>query len=344
MSTMREALSEAWDAAAEPVGAAEAAPLPAEQPTEQEATPAPAEPATEASGRDEKGRFAKPAEPATVTTDVDAKSAEPEPPKEAIRPPASWSAAAKAEFATLNPVIQREVLKREQDWDKGTAQRQQEAERINRYEKLIAPRREKLALSGVDEHTFVERLVAAHDFLEREPQAALQYLARQYGVNLGAYQQPTGHSQPMLPPELQGMVQTVQTLQQELASQREAQEAREMQALQEQVDSFRNAPENIYFDNVKHRVAALLQSGQAQDLKEAYDMACWADPEVRSILLKEQTAKVAQPDTRAKAHEAKKAGVSVTGAPGAVGSLNGAKHTSTREALAAAWDEQAGRA
>jgi hypothetical protein len=70
-------------------------------------------------------------------------------------------------------------------------------------------------------------------------------------------------------------------------------------------------------------MATLLSSGQAADLQEAYDQACWADPAVRPLILTDQQraaqAKAAD-EARAKAWAARRASGSVTGAPGAGGS------------------------
>src|SRR5579871_3545732 len=78
---------------------------------------------------------------------LDVETPEPDPPADAPEPPspetvaapAAWSAAAKARFQTLDPVVQQEVLKREKDMDAGKAQWDQKGERLNRLEAVIGP-------------------------------------------------------------------------------------------------------------------------------------------------------------------------------------------------------------
>jgi hypothetical protein len=138
--------------------------------------------------RDESGRFAKKegvanpveqAQPVVATPQAVA-----EPPLETIRPPASWSATAKSQFAALDPVIQKEILKREGDIETGKAQWDAKGEKLNRYEALIAPYREKFAVQGLDEFAAINALLNAQTMLEKNPAEAIAYLARQYGAPL----------------------------------------------------------------------------------------------------------------------------------------------------------------
>lgn len=138
------------------------------------------------------GKFvAKPTEAAQPVNQPDG-SAEPE---TTIRPPSSWSATAKAKFATLDPDVQKEVLRREGDIEQGKAQWDQKAEKYNRFETIVGPRREKLALAGLDEFKAVEALFAAQDFLERDPVGGLRYLANQYGLGHVFAAQPASQPQ-----------------------------------------------------------------------------------------------------------------------------------------------------
>jgi hypothetical protein len=251
---------------------------------------------------------------------------EPETPQESIRPPASWSATAKAKFAALDPDVQREVLKREQDVEKGFRERASQVKRYEPLEQTIAPYREKWAVAGVDEATAVKQLLAASDWLERDPQAAIAYLAKQYGVNPAQVQgqpqqaQPNGNSPT---PEYQALQQRFDALERQLAE-------RESQSYQSQIDSFSSDPNNLYFENVRPQMAALLEAGQASDLADAYEKACWMNPEIRSLLQKP----VVQPARSAAA--AKAAGASVTGAPpthASAASSNGSIEDDIRLAL-----------
>ena len=288
----------------------------------------PQEEAADGRVRGPDGKFvAKPQETGQIVNQPDVK-AEPE---AAIRPPASWSATAKAQFNALDPVIQQEVLKREKDVQSGLAQWETKGEKLNRYEAIVAPRREKLALAGLDEFKAVEALFAAQDLLERDPIGGLRYLAQQYGQGHLFSGQPGGQPQqyqqmPAFDPATHPLMQRIQTLEQGIQAQQAAQEQAKRTEVQSQIDSFASDPKNVYFENVQDQMAVLLQSGQAQNLSDAYDMACWANPEVRGLLqsdLKKSAEAEAISSARAKAEKARTLGGSVTGSPAPGGSVAG---------------------
>lgn len=299
--------------------------------------------------RDEKGRFAKSSEPG------DTKLSEPASPQaaaepsasSAITPPASWRAAAKAEFAKLPPVIQEEVLKREKDIEAGNAQWQAKAERFNRLDAVLAPRRERFQLAGIDETQAVQALFAAQDFLERNPVEGIRYLARQYGVNLAAFAGQTGQAvqEPPMHPVIQQLAAQVQTLQQALSQQQTAQAQAAQSQYASEVEKFSSDPANLYFENVRGDMANLIRAGQASSLKDAYEKAIWAHPEIRPILLQQQVeerARQAQEAARAKARDAKYAAGSVTGSPApGMSPANSGPAPTLRDELKAAFENAA---
>lgn len=329
---------------------------------QESAAPAPAAaepPASDGRARDEHGRFAPkegvqaaqsiPTEPKTLQAPAAAAEG-PQAQQQPSGPPASWSAAAKADFGTLPEHIRQEVLKREADIQRGLAQQQSGAERLNRLTALFQPRAEKLRMAGVTEDQAIGQLLAAQDYLERDPVNAISYLARSYGVDLRVFGQGQGQQQPQeaqLPPVVQQLAQQVQALTNAHAQQQQqAQESQRGQYIG-QVQAFATDPANLYFENVREKMAALIQTGAAKDLPDAYQQATWADPEIRPLLLKQQAeAQAAQTAeaARAKAAQARRASGSVTGSPApgaspARGSQN--PNASLRDDLTAAFAEHA---
>lgn len=286
---------------------------------------APAPEATDAGGekpRDESGRFTKAPkqttskEPEPQTTEAGKEQAA----TPAIRPPASWDAAAKAQFASLPQWAIDQITKRESDVDKGFAQHQSKAERFNALEQLLAPRRERFALAGINETQAVQALFAAQDMLERSPVEAIAYLARQYGVDLARYANPQGGQQPQqqLSPQFAQMANRLNTLEAQAAQQQQASQQAKYAQIQADIAAVRNDPKNLYFDNVERHMAALITSGQATSIQDAYDKAVWADPQIRSLLMKAQqdeADKAAKEAASAKARAARHASGSVTGSP-----------------------------
>jgi hypothetical protein len=280
---------------------------------------APAE--TKAPTRAADGKFAKAAE-AEQTPPLEPNAPAAAEPLETgtIRPPASWSATAKADFASLAPHIQQEVLKREGEIEGGKAQWDQKAARFNRLDAVLGPRQERFQLQGIDEVQAVQSLLAAQDYLDRDAPAALQYLAKQYGVDLSrlapnAQQQP---QQAQLPPVVQQMAQKIATLEQTLSQQQSVAHQQAASETQSQIDAFAADPANLYFANVRGQMAVLSQAEPTLGLKDLYDRAVWANPEIRPLLLRDQQQKATaelEQQTKARAEAARRAGGSITGSP-----------------------------
>lgn len=354
--SIRDSLADAFDALGDGSGDGGATPADtgqvvakptADKPATQAKTAAPGERA-----RDETGKFAKPADAGQTATQSKPTGLTPagEAQQAPIVPPASWSATAKAKFSGLDPDVQREVLRREGEMDTGRAQWQQGAERLNRLDAVLRPRQEQFHLAGVDDVRAIETLFAAQDFLNRDPIEALIYLGRQSGVNwqaLGARLQ--GHparaaqAQPGLPQELAPLANQVQALTQWAQAQQQSAGQARMQGHLDQVQTFASDPNNLYFENVKGRMSHLIRSGAATDLADAYSQACWADPEVRPLMLQAQQREQQQAAAQAaklKTRDARYSSGSVVGSPspGASPGAGGPKHQSVRGALADAWD------
>jgi hypothetical protein len=82
---------------------------------------------------------------------------------------------------------------------------------------------------------------------------------------------------------------------------------------------FADTKAHPYAENVADQMATLLKTGVTKDLQEAYDAACWNNPEIRGLLINQQfTAKTADQAAKAKAvaNQARLAGQSITGGPG----------------------------
>jgi hypothetical protein len=118
--------------------------------------------------------------------------------------------------------------------------------------------------------------------------------------------------------------QQIETALQQIAQQPVLHQQRQIQS---DIQSFQTAMkpdgsvEHPYFNDVRAHMAALMQTpGGPTNLKEAYDQACWANPGVRTAMLKEQQASQ-EAERRQAIARAQGAAVSVSGAPG----VNGAQ-------------------
>jgi hypothetical protein len=339
--SLRDEIGLAFEADA---GAAGLAPLESAAPVVAGETPE----QTQQRARDEAGRFTKPQEQAKTALEAKPQAAAGPVEGQTISPPASWSAAAKADFKALAPHIQQEVLKRERDIEQGKAQWDQKGERLNRLDAVLGPRRERFQLAGLDEVQAITALLAAQDILDKDPYGGIATLAQRYGVDLRRLVQgvPQGQAAPQaqpMAPEYQQLASQVQTLQNELARRSQDEARQTAQQYVSEVDAFRSDPKNQYFENVKDDMVALLQSNRAAGLQDAYEKALWANPETRSIVARaqqEEQAAAARAAATARAQQARYAGGSINGSPQPGSSpANAGPASSIRDELARAFSE-----
>jgi hypothetical protein len=356
--SLRDTIKAAMEGeASAPAAAPEAPPAP-----EGEASSTPpspeisAEPEAAGPARGADGKFAPKAEPAAAITEQAAlpPNAEPPPQEETIRVPAALPAPLKAKFKELPPEWRDALTKREDDVNAMRDQWAPKAERLNRYEAVVAPHKNHIALAGVDEATYIGRLFAAEQVLRTDGVEGVVQLMDMYGIHPQALVQRItggqGASQGMtsaqMDPNVQRLLGEVQTLKSTIEQQQQTAEQQATAAIEAEIAQFANDPENLYFENVRGDVAAILRAGGATTLKDAYDKAVWANPETRGLLMQEQAAKAAQPSpeaaARARAEAAARAAGSVTGAP-AAGAVMGADPTNLRDTIRAAISSQGGR-
>jgi len=277
----------------------------------------PAEPAPRTDGRAADGRFA-PA--ATHGADGKPLAAPGAPAAPAVDPAAAPAAAAgaplaapgylspesKAAWAALPPAVQADIARREQAVSDGFKQ----YEGLGAYAKMAKESGTNLATAfknysemenglGRD---FNEGVEAICKWYGKDPRALAVAIATKYGLIKG--QAPTLTPQP-------------KAIDEEALIERAAQRVRDEHAarqVDESLSAFKADPENRYYENVREHMASLIEAGHAESLKDAYDMACWARPDIRALLLKQQAAP-AVPPSPAPALKALAAAKHVNGAP-----------------------------
>jgi hypothetical protein len=198
-------------------------------------------------------------------------------------PPSSWTAAAKAEFSKLNPVIQQEVLKRESDFHKGVEQYREAANYAQSIRNVIAPYENTIRQVGVTPEVAIRELFKKDAELrhpdENVRRAAIYQLARHAGIDLSQGMQ-------QIDPTALRMHQQLMEREAELNQIKTSQAQREQQELNSFLEQAKQGKE--HFDSVRNEMAALLQAGTAKDINQAYEMAIWARPDLRQSLLAKQ--------------------------------------------------------
>jgi gas vesicle protein len=303
--SLREALESAFEADANP------------EPTA--VTPEPetaSETPTEARARDEQGKFAPKAQEVTET------APEPVEPKPERRAPSSWKPAAQEAFLKadrgepLTPeevrILTAEAERRESDFHRGVESFKTHAQKARAYEQAIAPYQQTLNQLGVDAPTAISKLLQAdHTLRYADPVAKAQYfqsLAQQYGIDLGQVQ----NVQPQ-DPQTQYLMQQLNELRQTQQMWQNSIQEQERSKANHELESFATSDKS-HFEAVRNDMADLLESGKAQSLEQAYEMAIWMRPDVRQTLIEQQRIEAQRNyEQQQRTQRAKTASVSVKG-------------------------------
>ena len=277
-----------------------------------------------AKARDESGKFAKAdPEPEKVEAQPEAEA-----PKKSFVP--KWKKEALEKWATVDPAIQAEVERREQDFHKGIEQYKTDAQVAKEWDSTLAPYMPTIKSFGVS-----PQQAAAHLFnientlrsgLPQQKAAVIGQLCRDYQIPLQALIPAAQGQQPQLDPNLQMLHQQLSQLQGQMAQQQYAAQSAQEQELSAQIAKFQAGKE--HFETLKPQMAELLRHGLAPDLESAYDQAFRTHPVTASIWLAEQQAKW-QADAKEKAEAARKSASvnikprgSLSTAPKASGSMS----------------------
>lgn len=308
LDSIGSTLSETYDKvmaneATEPVATAEAeTPEVAEETTEERAERL----------RDEKGRFARAQEDATAAEVAEApdepEEVAPAPSKPA---PGSWPKEMKERFGSLPAEVQDYVLQREADVSRSINQFSVKAKAYDQIAGVLSPYEPLLRADGLEPVGVINGLMQTYYTLRngapQQKAAAVMQLAQQFGVDLGQSQDGQQPGNSAYDPQV---YDKLAKLEQQLLQRQYAEEQAAEREVMTTIEQFRaNAP---HFEAVKAHMGALLANGAARDMQDAYDQACWANPEVRATLLQEQEAKRRAEQAKVTAEAKKAASVNVS--------------------------------
>lgn len=266
------------------------------------------------------------AEPKLPTPESLTKPSE-QPSTAAVAAPVSWSAEAKALWASTPPALQQAVLKREQEASNGI---RQYSEKVAQFEQALAPIAQEATRRGMSPDDAIKRLIDGNAFLETQPEQAILWLAQKNGIDLANLaSNPPAPQQARPDPAYAQVSQTVQTLEQRL----------------QQIEFGNNltvaqqfAASKPHYADVEDQLPAFIREVQKLEpgltglplLEKAYDRAVWLNPDVRAKIQaaeRETAEKARQAEVQAKATQAAKAAVSVKGSSAAAIAPKQAAHT-----------------
>lgn len=350
-SDLEAAMEQATSAVPEPAPVEQEAPLESAPAAE---VAAPVETDAEARARDEKGRFAKKTdgpkveEPPAPEQPKPVEEAKPpvvaEAPKADVKAPQSLKPVAREQWSRLPAEfepLKQEFARRERETTMALQESAEARQYMQRHKELVAPYEPIMRSMGVDsgQATRVAFQTMAQ-LISGPPMIKAQTVAeiiRTYGVDIAALDgilsgQPPQTQQPQYGQPAQTM-QPQQfrdpRLDQLLAMQEQRLEQKAAQQLEE-------VKGEEFFDDVREVMADILDTaakrGVSISLKDAYNRACWANPDVAEVLSQRQAARQAANPTGS-TQRAKLAASSVKASPvvPAVGN-NGDDLRSTLEA------------
>ena len=303
--------------------------------------------------RDEKGRFASSSQ--TTQVSDQAPQVEASEAHEPIAPPYSWSADNKELFGKLPREIQDYLSKREQERESFVGRKAQEVSAVREkyapVERIVTQYGDTFKRANIDPYQGLESLVLAQQYLDKDPLGALRLMAQSYGLDLSQLANGTAQTetaQPQAYPQMHYLTNELDTIRGKLAAIEQDKVAQQQRAAVSEVESFANEMDSSgklvrpFMADVHEQMmdeVRLIRSRNSelparQILQQAYETSCWKNPHVRSRLIEQQRAPQVQAQ---RVQQAKLAGSSVRGAPGAstLGSTNG---NSVRDALLAAFD------
>lgn len=209
--------------------------------------------------------------------------------------PKTWSKEAIADWATIPPRAQQEILKREEDALRGITMYKQQAEVGQAYSKVVEPYSAMLAAEQIDPVQLFQSFAANHYLLSRgTPEQKLDIatnLIQAYGIDFAALIDRVGN-QTFTPvdPEIQALKSEIQQLRQESLSRQQQESATLVSKAESEIEAFAKDPAHPYFDEVVDDIQRLFAAGAANTLQEAYDKAVWANPNTRGKEIERLTA------------------------------------------------------
>ena len=262
----------------------------------------------------------QPDEPDAEVDEPDEAEAEEDEPAEleALAAPNHWPKDFAGKFEALEPAAQHMFMERykdlEGDYTKKTQALAQYRKRQEAFDEIMQPHKADFERAGMDEVAAVRQLLAAHDYLRKDPQNAIAWLANQYGVDVGAVGNDPALEDEYADPQVKQLQQQVAQLTGFIQNQQTQQQSQVQASTQSLIDQFaaetdaNGNPKHPHFERVRGVMGTLISSENAKDLNTAYEMAVYADPELRQEQVKAMAAAQSQDSVKTEAvKKAKKA-------------------------------------
>jgi DNA primase len=299
-------------------------------------------------------------DPAATTPQTGADESVDTAPKFSVdKAPQSWRGPQKAKWASLDPEVRQEVIRREREITKTLSDTAQVRQFAQQFSQTIQPFQARLQSSGVNPVQAVQKLLESDHVLSSAPKAQrAQFMAKlitDYGIDILELDAALAGKAPVDPVQSQVdqlLQQRLAPFQQYIARQEQERQLavqQENNRISHTVESMSTDPKYPHFDTVRQDMADVVElsakKGVYLSLEQAYTRAIAMNPEINQQVTNQQQVdakKSAAQAAHARAQKALQASKSVGGAPS--GMLSGTSGVSDRRsAIVAAFDAVGGR-
>ena len=201
--------------------------------------------------------------------------------------PKSWKKDVAPLWEKADPALHEYIYAREADMMRGI---QQYAGGYQQWDALIKPFAPIFQQNpDVQPVAIMQGLMNTHLQLlnpSMDPAKKLEMakaIMSEYGIQFGENDQPQAQN-----PRVAQLEARLAQMEAQSRSQQEQAYAAGVAEQQKAVDTFIKDPKNKYFPEVQNDILRFIQTGAAQDLPTAYELACYANPAVRAKMLAEQ--------------------------------------------------------
>lgn len=253
------------------------------------------------------------------------------------RVPPGWAPEAKALFGNLPAEVQAAISKREQEVDNGFRVLQ-DYKGLEEFTPIVKQ-------AGMTHADVMRKAIDWENALIRDPINTVIHVAKVAGVNLSALV--AGQQDQILQRQPEQVQQQPQP--QPVNVEATVEQILRKRDTETQVNAFVSDPANKHAEAVLDDMVALISTGRASSLQDAYDAACWMRPDIRQQLISQVApANTIQDQTSqraAAADQARRASRSISGssAPGPTQGAGAGQPTSIRDSLRSALHAASGR-
>lgn len=230
----------------------------------------------------------------------------------AIDAPNAWSGEMKAKWSSLPSEVQTYVAQREGEAHKAITRAGEKVKAFEPIEQVLQHFDPEFKRHGASPAQGIAGLLNLQRLMDQDRVQGLVQIGATYGIDLRPFfqQQPGQAAEaPRIDPMVQQLQSELSQIKGKLTAKERAEQEAQVSEINSQLAAF--AKDKTHFEAVRRAMGALINSGEASTLDEAYDMAVHANPETRKRILEDQRKadeEKRKADQQAKAEQARKAG------------------------------------